>query len=66
MLYFKDLSLNEIKQLQEHKVSNLGFVKSLTSLDRGAQKCGKSVVQIDRFERTTQKCSACGIRSDMN
>ncbi len=60
VLSFEDLNLAGMKALWDRKVSDLGFAQFLTILTWVALKRGKRVVQIDRFERTTQKCSGCG------
>jgi putative transposase len=59
-LIFEDLSLEGMKALWGRKVSDLGFAQFLKTLKWVALKRGKRVVLIDRFERTTGKCSECG------
>ena len=65
VLYFEDLNLDGMKRLWGRKVSDLGFANFLTILKWVALKRGKSVVQIGRFERTTQRCSGCAVRHPM-
>lgn len=60
VLYFEDLNLAGMKALWGRKVSDLGFGRFLAILKWVAFKRGKTVIQINRFERTTQKCSSCG------
>ncbi|MBC6938110.1 MAG: transposase, partial [Chloroflexi bacterium] len=59
-LIFEDLNLAGMKALWGRRVSDLGFAQFLKTLKWVAFKCGKQVVIIDRFERTTGKCSGCG------
>ncbi|GIL14176.1 MAG: transposase [Chloroflexota bacterium] len=59
-LIFEDLNLAGMKALWGRKVSDLGFAQFLKLLEWVAFKRGKQVVIIDRFERTTGKCSGCG------
>jgi putative transposase len=42
------------------KVSDLGFASFMNILEWVALKRGKTVRRIERWERTTAKCSACG------
>lgn len=58
-LIFEDLSLEGMKALWGRKVSDLGFEQFLKTLKWVALKRGKRVLLIDRFERTTGKCSGC-------
>jgi putative transposase len=60
ILVFEDLNLNGMKRLWGRKVSDLGFAKFIKIVKWMALKRGKRVVLIDRWERTTQKCSGCG------
>jgi putative transposase len=59
-LYFEDLNIAAMKRLWGRKVSDLGFAKFLSCLEWVAFKRGKTLIKIDRFERTTGKCSSCG------
>lgn len=59
-LIFEDLNLQGMKALWGRKVSDLGLAQFLSVLTWVALKRGKQVVFIDRFERTTSKCSGCG------
>lgn len=59
-LIFEDLNLQGMKALWGRKVSDLGFAQFLDILRWVALKRGKRIVFIDRFARTTGKCSACG------
>jgi putative transposase len=60
MLCFEDLNLQGMKALWGRKVSDLGFASFLSILEWVAFQRGKQVVKIDRWERTTGKCSCCG------
>jgi putative transposase len=60
VLYFEDLNIEGMKRLWGRKVSDLAFRQFLEILKYVAAKRGKTVVKIDRFERTTGKCSTCG------
>jgi putative transposase len=59
VLYFEDLNLTGMKKWWGRKVSDLAFGSFLEILEWVALKRGKTVIKIDRFERTTQKCSNC-------
>jgi putative transposase len=65
VLGFEDLHLTAMKKLWGRKVSDLGFSKFLAILNHVAMLRGKVVVQIDRFEPTTQRCSGCGHKQAM-
>ena len=60
VLCFEDLNLDGMKRLWGRKVSDLAFGQFLNILKHVAFKRGKVVVQIERWERTTGKCSCCG------
>jgi putative transposase len=60
VLVFEDLHLAAMKKLWGRKVSDLGFAQFIEILKSVAFKRGKKLVQIDRWEATTSKCSACG------
>jgi putative transposase len=49
-----------MRALWGSKVGDLAFSQFLSILKDVAAKRGKTVIQIDRFERTTGKCSGCG------
>ena len=59
-LMFEDLNLEGMKRLWGRKVSDLGFGQFLGILKWVALKRGKRLILIDRWERTTGKCSGCG------
>lgn len=59
-LVFETLNLDGMKRLWGRKVSDLGFGQFLNILRWVAIKRGKLLVFIDRWERTTGKCSGCG------
>src|SRR5215510_130445 len=65
VLVFEDLSLEGMKRLWGRQVSDLGFGKFMAILEFVALKRGNVVVRIDRFERTTGKCSRCGHQQAM-
>jgi putative transposase len=60
VLVFEDLNIAAMKRLWGRKVSDLGFGKFLAILKHIATLRGKVVLQIGRFEPTTQPCSRCG------
>ncbi len=60
VLCFEDLNLDGMKRMWGRKVSDLGFASFLSILEWVALKRGKSVVKIDRWYPSTQKCSQCG------
>jgi putative transposase len=60
ILVFEDLNIAGMKRLWVKKVSDLGFAQFIKIVKWMALKRGKRVVLIDRWERTTQKCSGCG------
>ena len=60
ILVFETLNLDGMKRLWGRKVSDLGFAQFLGILKWVALKRGKRLVFIDRWERTTGKCSSCG------
>ena len=62
VLVFEDLNLDGMKRLWGRKVSDLGFGKFLAIVQHVAALRGKVVVQIGRYERTTQQCSTCRTR----
>ncbi|MBC7774271.1 MAG: transposase, partial [Phycisphaerae bacterium] len=57
VLVFEDLNLDGMKRLWGKKVSDLGFSQFIKIVTWVGMKRGKHVVMIDRWERTTQKCS---------
>jgi putative transposase len=60
VLVFEDLNIAAMKKLWGRKISDLGFAQFMKILEGVAFKRGKKVIQIDRWESTTGKCSACG------
>ena len=60
VLCFEDLNIVGMKALWGRKVSDLAFYQFVNILRHVAAKRGKTVVQIERWERTTGKCSGCG------
>ena len=60
VMFFEDLNIAAMKRLWGRKVSDLGFSQFIKVLEWVAMKRGKSVKFIDRWERTTGKCSTCG------
>ena len=65
ILCFEDLNLKGMQKLWGRKVSDLGFSQFVNILEWVAYKRGKRVVFIDRWERTTGKCSACGHKQNL-
>jgi putative transposase len=66
LLVFEDLNIAAMKKLWGRKVSDLGFSQFMQILEWIAFKHGKKIIQIDRFERTTGKCSACGEKQKLD
>jgi putative transposase len=60
ILVFEDLNIDGMKRLWGKKISDLGFAQFIKIVQWVAVKRGKRVILIDRWERTTQKCSGCG------
>ncbi|MCL4252839.1 MAG: transposase, partial [Anaerolineae bacterium] len=60
VMVFEDLNLDAMKRLWGRKISDLGFAQFVKVLNWVAFKRGKHVVKINRWERTTGKCSRCG------
>jgi putative transposase len=60
VLYFEDLNIEGMRCLWGRKVNDLAFRQFLDILRHVAAKRGKAVITINRFERTTGKCSSCG------
>ena len=60
IMVFEDLNLKAMQKLWGRKVSDLGFHQFTKILEYVAMKRGKRLVYIDRWERTTGKCSGCG------
>lgn len=56
---FENLNMDGMKRLWGRKISDLGFTQFLQIVQWVAVKRGKRVVFIDRWERTTGKCSGC-------
>src|SRR5690606_36078973 len=56
----EDLNLEGMKRLWGRKVSDLGFAQFINIRQWVAFKRGKELIFIDRWERTTGKCSVCG------
>ena len=64
-LIFEDLNIEGMKRLWGRKVSDLGFSQFVEIVQWIACKRGKHVILIDRWERTTGKCSTCGHEQDL-
>ncbi|MBN1564331.1 MAG: transposase, partial [Anaerolineae bacterium] len=60
ILVFETLNIAAMKRIWGRKVSDLGFAKFIEIVQWVAHKRGKQIVFVDRWERTTQKCSTCG------
>jgi len=65
VMVFEDLNIAAMKRLWGRKVSDLGFAQFMDILKWVAWKRGKRIIQIDRWERTTGLCSACGHRQNL-
>lgn len=59
VLVFEELNIAAMKRLWGRKVSDLGFAQFVKIVQWVAFKRGVQVVLIDRWERTTGKCSGC-------
>ena len=59
-MIFEDLNIDGMKRLWGRKVSDRGFSQFIKIIEWVAFKRGKKVKFIDRWERTTGKCSSCG------
>lgn len=62
---FEDLNLNDMKKLWGRKVSDLSYYAFTQMLKYKSIKYGKTVIQIGRFEPSSQICSCCGHRQKM-
>jgi len=60
VVVFEDLNMDGMKRLWGKKISDLSFAQFFKIVQWVAIKRGKRVIIIDRWERTTQKCSSCG------
>jgi len=65
MLAFETLNIKAMHQLWGRKVADLGFADFLLKVQWMAQKLGKDLVKIDRWEPTTKTCHLCGHVQDM-
>jgi len=66
VLCFEDLNIKGMQRLWGKKISDLAFGEFLTILQHVSSKRGCRVIKIDRWEPTTQTCSACGHRQKMD
>ncbi len=66
VLVFETLNLQGMKRLWGRKVSDLGFAQFIEIVQNVAMMRGKTVVFIDPWEPTSQRCSACGHRQKMD
>jgi putative transposase len=66
MLAFETLNIKAMHQLWGRKVGDLGFADFLLKAQWMAQKLGKDLVKIDRWEPTTKTCHLCGHVQDMS
>jgi putative transposase len=57
VLVFEDLNIAAMKKRWGRKVSDLGFAQFLEIIKWVSFKRGKKLIQIDRWDRTTGKCS---------
>ena len=56
----EDLNLAAMKRLWGRKVSDLGFSSFVLKLSHVAKKYNTELIQIDRYESTSQTCHVCG------
>lgn len=66
ILVFEDLNIEGMKRIWGRKVSDLGFSQFIEIVRRVADKRGKQVKIIDRFEATSQICSSCNQKQKLN
>jgi putative transposase len=65
VLCFETLNLKGMQRRWGRKMNDLGFAGFVLVLSEVAEKTGKQVVQIDRWEPTTKTCFRCGALNDM-
>lgn len=65
VLCFETLNIKAMQRLWGRKVSDLGFALFIPMVNHLCNIKGKRLVQIDRWEPTTQTCSCCGHRQKM-
>ena len=61
----EDLNLNDMKKIWGRKVSDLSYYTFQRMMLYKSMKYGKKVIQIGRFEPSSQICSCCGNRQKM-
>lgn len=66
VLVFETLNIDAMKRLWGRKVSDLGFAQFAKIVQWVALKRGKHVVLLDRWTPTTQTCSTCGERQQLD
>jgi putative transposase len=66
VLVFEDLNIAAMKKLWGRKVSDLGFAQFIEILKWVSFKRGKKLIQINQWEATTSKCSACGEKQKLS
>jgi putative transposase len=65
LLVFESLNIKVMHQLWGRKVGDLGFAEFLLKTRWMATKLGKKLVQINRWEPTSQLCHVCQHRQQM-
>jgi putative transposase len=65
MLVFETLNIKAMHQLWGRKVGDLGFTDFLSKTQWMANKLGKELIKINRWEPTSQLCHVCGHRQEM-
>jgi putative transposase len=65
LLVFESLNIKAMHQLWGRKVGDLGFAEFLLKTQWMATKLGKELVQINRWEPTSQMCHLCQHRQQM-
>jgi transposase len=65
LLVFESLNIKAMHQLWGRKVGDLGFAEFLLKTRWMATKLGKELVQINRWEPTSQMCHLCQHRQQM-
>lgn len=61
----EDLNIVAMKRLWGRKVSDLGFSSFVLKLSHIAKKYGTELVQIGRYEATSQTCHVCGEKNPL-
>jgi len=63
--FFENLNLKGMVRMWCRKINDIAFGALLSKTKYMANKCGKNVGQIGRFEPTTVRCHVCGEHTDI-